>query len=280
MSKSKSCWKRLFRCAPNARPKGKFVADAMSVISANTDVPVTVKCRIGVDNHDSYNELCDFIHKVSSQSPTKHFIIHSRKALLNGISPKENRSIPPLKYEYFYALVRDFPDLQFTINGGINTVDEVHTARMEGAHGVMVGRAACKDPWNILGNIDSAIYGAPPSSLTRRQVLEKYQVYGDSVLGLYGPNPNIREVIRPLLNFFYSEPGNTLWKRKADAAFMDPKLTTIKSFLKETLGSIPDSVLDAPISEAAIGFPDVFADAKRLLPPPYVAEREEELLYA
>ncbi|KAL7120533.1 hypothetical protein ACP275_02G128200 [Erythranthe tilingii] len=258
----------------------KFVADAMSVISANTDVPVTVKCRIGVDNHDSYNELCDFIHKVSSQSPTKHFIIHSRKALLNGISPKENRSIPPLKYEYFYALVRDFPDLQFTINGGINTVDEVHTARMEGAHGVMVGRAACKDPWNILGNIDSAIYGAPPSSLTRRQVLEKYQVYGDSVLGLYGPNPNIREVIRPLLNFFYSEPGNTLWKRKADAAFMDPKLTTIKSFLKETLGSIPDSVLDAPISEAAIGFPDVFADAKRLLPPPYVAEREEELLYA
>ncbi|KAL8062004.1 hypothetical protein ABFX02_02G119200 [Erythranthe guttata] len=258
----------------------KFVADAMSVISANTDVPVTVKCRIGVDDHDSYNELCDFIYKVSSQSPTKHFIIHSRKALLNGISPKENRSIPPLKYEYFYALVRDFPDLQFTINGGINTVDEVHTARMEGAHGVMVGRAACKDPWNILGNIDSAIYGAPPSSLTRRQVLEKYQVYGDSVLGLYGPNPNIREVIRPLLNFFYSEPGNTLWKRKADAAFMDPKLTTIKSFLEETLGSIPDSVLDAPISEAAIGFPDVFADAKRLLPPPYVAEREEELLYA
>ncbi|KAL7158090.1 hypothetical protein ABFS83_02G119300 [Erythranthe nasuta] len=258
----------------------KFVADAMSVISANTDVPVTVKCRIGVDDHDSYNELCDFIYKVSSQSPTKHFIIHSRKALLNGISPKENRSIPPLKYEYFYALVRDFPDLQFTINGGINTVDEVHTARMEGAHGVMVGRAACKDPWNILGNIDSAIYGAPPSSLTRRQVLEKYQVYGDSVLGLYGPNPNIREVIRPLLNFFYSEPGNTQWKRKADAAFMDPKLTTIKSFLEETLGSIPDSVLDAPISEAAIGFPDVFADAKRLLPPPYVAEREEELLYA
>ncbi|KAL9175543.1 hypothetical protein ABFS82_02G118400 [Erythranthe guttata] len=255
----------------------KFVADAMSVISANTDVPVTVKCRIGVDDHDSYNELCDFIYKVSSQSPTKHFIIHSRKALLNGISPKENRSIPPLKYEYFYALVRDFPDLQFTINGGINTVDEVHTARMEGAHGVMVGRAACKDPWNILGNIDSAIYGAPPSSLTRRQVLEKYQVYGDSVLGLYGPNPNIRE---PLLNFFYSEPGNTLWKRKADAAFMDPKLTTITSFLEETLGSIPDSVLDAPISEAAIGFPDVFADAKRLLPPPYVAEREEELLYA
>ncbi|XVF73627.1 hypothetical protein PTKIN_Ptkin12aG0217200 [Pterospermum kingtungense] len=76
----------------------KFVGEAMSVIAANTDVPVSVKCRIGVDDHDSYNELCDFIYKVSSLSPTRHFIIHSRKALLNGISPADNRRIPPLKY--------------------------------------------------------------------------------------------------------------------------------------------------------------------------------------
>lgn len=249
----------------------------MSVISANTDVPVTVKCRIGVDDHDSYNELCDFIYKVSSQSPTKHFIIHSRKALLNGISPKENRSIPPLKYEYYYALVRDFPDLRFTINGGINTIDEVNAAIREGAHGVMVGRAAYNNSWNLLGHVDSAIYGAPLSSLTRRQVLEKYQEYGDSVLGLYGPKPNVRDVIKPLLGFFHSEPGNGLWKRKADAAFLH--CTTIKSFFEETLVAIPDSVLDSPITAAPIGFTDVFADAKRLLPPPHTV-REEELLYA
>ncbi|KAK2991744.1 hypothetical protein RJ640_015478 [Escallonia rubra] len=103
----------------------KFVAKAMSVIAANTNVPVSVKCRIGVDDHDSYNELCDFIYQVSSQSPTRHFIIHARKALLNGISPADNRKIPPLKYEYYFALRRDFPDLRFTINGGINGVDEV-----------------------------------------------------------------------------------------------------------------------------------------------------------
>ncbi|KAL3622519.1 hypothetical protein CASFOL_033930 [Castilleja foliolosa] len=263
-------------------PKGKFVAEAMSVISANTDVPVSVKCRIGVDDHDSYNELCDFIYKVSSQSPTKHFVIHSRKALLNGISPKENRSIPPLKYEYYYALVRDFPDLQFTINGGINTIDEVNTALREGAHGVMVGRAAYKNPWNVLAHVDSAVYGAPSSTLTRRQVLEKYQVYGDSVLGIYGPNPNVREVIRPLLSFFHSEPGNGHWKRQVDAAFLKctPE-TTIKSFFEETLAAIPDSVLDSPITQASIGFPDVFADSKRLLPPPYMVQEEaEELLYA
>ncbi|XP_051123185.1 uncharacterized protein LOC127246031 isoform X2 [Andrographis paniculata] len=264
----------------------KFVADAMSVISANTDVPVSVKCRIGVDNHDTYNELCDFIYKVSSQSPTKHFIIHSRKALLKGLTPKENRSIPPLKYEFYYALVRDFPDLQFTINGGINTIDEVNEALTEGAHGVMIGRGAYNNPWNLLGHVDSAIYGTAPNSVTRRQVLEKYQVYADSVMGLYGPRPNLRELIKPLLNLFHSEPGNRAWKRKADAAFLNCE--TVQSFFDETLMAIPDSVLDAPIISAPIGFSDAFAVAKKLLPPPYTApeaeseaeaEAEAELLY-
>ncbi|XP_075520239.1 uncharacterized protein LOC142553684 [Primulina tabacum] len=255
----------------------KFVANAMSVISAHTNVPVSVKCRIGVDDHDSYNELCEFIYKVSSQSPTKHFIIHSRKALLNGISAKENRSIPPLKYEYFYALLRDFPDLQFTINGGINTIDEVNEARREGAHGVMIGRAAYHNPWNLLGHVDSAIYGVPASNLTRRQVLEKYRLYGDSVLGLYGTKPNLRDVVKPLLGFFHSAPGNSLWKRKADAALQN--CTTIKSFLEETLVAIPDDVLDSPLTEAPLVFPDVFAKSKSLLPPPYTV-REAELLYA
>ncbi|XP_061968201.1 uncharacterized protein LOC133691492 isoform X3 [Populus nigra] len=175
----------------------KFVGEAMSVIAANTDVPVSVKCRIGLDDHDSYNELCDFIYKVSSLSPTKHFIIHSRKALLNGISPADNRRIPPLKYEYYYALLRDFPDLRFTINGGINCVDEVNAALREGAHGVMVGRAAYNNLWNTLAHVDTAIYGAPSSGLTRRQVLEQYQVYGDAVLGTYGNSrPNIRDLIK------------------------------------------------------------------------------------
>ncbi|XP_058759336.1 uncharacterized protein LOC131632605 isoform X2 [Vicia villosa] len=174
----------------------KFVAEAMSAIASSTNVPVSVKCRIGVDDHDSYDELCDFIFKVSSLSPTKHFIIHSRKALLNGISPAENRSIPPLKYEYFYGLLRDFPDLTFTINGGITSVDEVTAAREAGAHGVMIGRAAFYNPWNVLGHVDTAIYGAPSCGLTRRQVLEKYIVYGDSMLGKYGHKPNVRDIVK------------------------------------------------------------------------------------
>ncbi|XP_031092368.1 uncharacterized protein LOC115997052 isoform X1 [Ipomoea triloba] len=255
----------------------KFVAEAMSVIAANTNVPVSVKCRIGVDDHDSYNELCDFIYKVSSQSPTRHFIIHSRKALLNGISPAENRKIPPLKYEYFYALLRDFPDLQFTINGGINTINEINAARTEGAHGVMVGRGAYHNPWQILGNVDSAVYGAPRSDLTRRQVLEKYLIYGDSVLNMYGPRPSVRDIVKPLLGLFHSEPGNSLWKRKADAAFLH--CTTIKSLFDETLVAIPDSVLDSPVAEMTTGSTDIFAKAKGILPMPYPV-REDELMYA
>ncbi|KAL6965292.1 hypothetical protein U1Q18_036346 [Sarracenia purpurea var. burkii] len=253
----------------------KFVAKAMSVIAANSDVPVSVKCRIGVDDHDSYNELCDFIYKVSSQSPTRHFIIHSRKALLNGISPADNRRIPPLKYEYYYALLRDFPDLRFTINGGINGVNEVNAALREGAHGVMVGRAAYSNPWNTLGHVDSAVYGAPRNNLTRRQVLEKYQVYGDSMLGKYGEKPTLRDVGKPLLGLFHSAPGNSLWKRKADAAFQH--CTTVKSFLEETLVAIPGFVLDSTLGEAPSCCIDTYAKSNSLLPPPYAARKHEAL---
>ncbi|XP_058729471.1 uncharacterized protein LOC131601624 isoform X1 [Vicia villosa] len=256
----------------------KFVAEAMSAIASSTNVPVSVKCRIGVDDHDSYDELCDFIFKVSSLSPTKHFIIHSRKALLNGISPAENRSIPPLKYEYFYGLLRDFPDLTFTINGGITSVDEVTAAREAGAHGVMIGRAAFYNPWNVLGHVDTAIYGAPSCGLTRRQVLEKYIVYGDSVLGKYGHKPNVRDVVKPLLNLFHSEPGNGQWKRNADAAFRN--CTTIESFFEETLEAIPDSVLDSPVSEPSPGRTDLFANVDSLLPPPYKTREEAIVICA
>ncbi|OMP04929.1 tRNA-dihydrouridine synthase [Corchorus capsularis] len=258
----------------------KFVGEAMSVIAANTNVPVSVKCRIGVDDHDSYNELCDFIYKVSSLSPTRHFIIHSRKALLNGISPADNRRIPPLKYEYYYALLRDFPDLKFTINGGINSVVEVNAALKEGAHGVMVGRAAYNNPWQILGHVDTAIYGAQSTGRTRREILQQYQEYGDSVLGINGNDrPNVREVAKPLLHLFYAEPGNGLWKRKADYAFQHCK--TVKSLFEEALVGIPDSVLDAPIGGVPSGREDLFTNVHDLMPPPYEHDaREEEALYA
>ncbi|XP_077252829.1 uncharacterized protein LOC143892243 isoform X2 [Tasmannia lanceolata] len=253
----------------------KFVGDAMSAIAANCDVPISVKCRIGVDDHDSYDELCNFVYTVASISPTRHFIIHARKALLNGISPAENRKVPPLKYEYYFGLLRDFPELQFTINGGITCIDEVDAARRHGAHGVMVGRAAYNNPWSTLGHIDSAVYGVHGNGLSRRQILKQFQVYGDSVLGKYGPNkPNIRQLVKPLLHIFHSEPGNGLWKRKADTALHHCK--TVKSFLDESLEAIPDSVLDSSLSRSPSGCEDAFAEVHGFLPPPYRSRELED----
>ncbi|XP_009393736.2 uncharacterized protein LOC135586130 isoform X1 [Musa acuminata AAA Group] len=246
----------------------EFVGDAMSAIASNCDVPVSVKCRIGVDDRDSYDELCNFIHTVSSRSPTKHFIIHARKALLNGLSPAANRKVPPLKYEYYFALLRDFPEICFTINGGITCIDQVTAALREGANGVMVGRAAYNNPWNTLGHVDSEVYGASSSNLSRRQILENYQMYGDSELGKYGPNkPNVRQMVKPLLNLFHSEPGNGLWKRKADTALRH--CTTIKSFLEETLDAIPDNVLDSTLLKNPSIGEGGFAGINSLPPPPY-----------
>ncbi|KAF3524773.1 hypothetical protein F2Q69_00051387 [Brassica cretica] len=126
-------------------------------------------------------------------------------------------------------------------------------------------------PWQTLGLVDTAVYGVPSSGLTRRQVLEQYQVYADSVLGTQGNGrPNVRDLVKPLLNIFHSENGNSLWKRSADAAFKECK--TVGSLLEESLKAIPDSVLDSPISESPeSGEDDVFADVHNVLPPPYKA---------
>ncbi|PUZ46403.1 hypothetical protein GQ55_7G074700 [Panicum hallii var. hallii] len=180
----------------------EFVGDAMSAIATNCDVPVSVKCRIGVDDRDSYEELCEFVDKVVSKSPTRHFIIHARKALLNGLSPAENRKVPSLKYEYYFGLLRDFPQVKFTLNGGITTIDQVSSSIRHGANGVMVGRAAYNNPWNMLGHVDGAIYGKPTRCISRRQILESYQVYGDSIIGQYGPSrPNVRQLVKFYLHF-------------------------------------------------------------------------------
>ncbi|KAK3145157.1 hypothetical protein QOZ80_4AG0324130 [Eleusine coracana subsp. coracana] len=246
----------------------EFVGNAMSAIAANCDVPVSIKCRIGVDDRDSYEELCEFVNKVISKSPTRHFIIHARKALLSGLSPAENRKVPPLKYEYYYALLRDFPEVQFTLNGGITTIDQVSASIRQGAHRVMVGRAAYNNPWNMLGHVDEEIYGMPTTCVSRRQILESYQVYGDSIIGQYGPSrPNVRQLVKPLLHLFHSEPGNSQWKRKADSALRHCK--TIKSFLEETLDAIPDTVLDKPITREPSSEEEYFAVVDSRLPPRY-----------
>jgi tRNA-dihydrouridine synthase A len=140
----------------------QLVANICTKISEVTPLLPTVKCRIGVDNQDSYEELKQFITIISQQSPVQHFIIHARKAILTGkLTPDQNRKIPPLKYEFVYQLVQDFPHLKFSINGGIQTIEEAISHLVENkVHGVMVGRAIVNQPyqWRL---VDSLLYNTP-----------------------------------------------------------------------------------------------------------------------
>uniref|UniRef100_A0A0D9W345 DUS-like FMN-binding domain-containing protein n=1 Tax=Leersia perrieri TaxID=77586 RepID=A0A0D9W345_9ORYZ len=188
----------------------------------------------------------------------------------NYVMPIRIEQVSDRGYEYYFALLRDFPDVKFTLNGGITTIDQVSASIRQGAHRVMVGRASYNNPWNMLGHVDSKVYGMPTTYSSRRQILERYQVYGDSIMGQYGPSrPNVRQLVKPLLNLFHSEPGNGLWKRKADSTLRHCK--TLQSFLEETLDAIPGSVLDSPIGNEPSSEEGHFAVMDSLLPPRYTA---------
>lgn len=126
-----------------------------------------MKCRIGVNDNDSYEELSKFIDLVSMKGEVKHFIVHARKAILDqNFSPDDNRKIPPLRYDFVYNLVKDFPQLQFTINGGISDINEANNHLANGVHGVMVGRQAVNQPFHWR-NVDSQLYDQPDPGIVR-----------------------------------------------------------------------------------------------------------------
>lgn len=136
-----------------------LVGEIASEIISATGLPTTVKCRIGVNDTDSYESLVHFIRTVHEMSGMNHFIVHARKAILNAsFSPADNRKIPPLIYPVVYALCKDFPQLQFTVNGGITDFDSIQEHYDNGVSGVMVGRAVVEDPF-YWRRVDSELYG-------------------------------------------------------------------------------------------------------------------------
>ena len=148
----------------------RLVADCVHAMAGAVSVPVSVKHRLGIDKRDSYQELCDFVGKVS-RAGCSVFIVHARKAWLEGLSPKENREIPPLDYGRVYRLKQDFPELEIVINGGICTVRACgeHLAKIDG---VMIGREAYQNPW-ILAEMDRELFGHPAPPATPEQVVER-----------------------------------------------------------------------------------------------------------
>lgn len=143
-----------------------LVRDCVTAMREACDIPVTVKHRIGIDHQECYSELVDFVGTVASGG-AEVFIVHARKAWLQGLSPKENREIPPLNYDWVYHLKRDFPDLTIVINGGIETLDAC-AAHLEHVDGVMLGRAPYQNPW-LLSEVDTRLFGAGESVSADRE---------------------------------------------------------------------------------------------------------------
>lgn len=153
----------------------QLVADGVRAMTGAVGVPVTVKTRIGVDDRDSWDDFKGFVETVADGG-CRIFIIHARKAWLQGLSPKENREIPPLVYDTVYRLKQEFPEFHVSINGGITTVEDA-ARHLEHVDGVMIGRAAYENPW-LLAAIEAAVLGGTPPS-DRLEALDRYIAYMD-----------------------------------------------------------------------------------------------------
>ncbi len=152
----------------------QLVAECVSEMQAATKIPVTVKSRIGIDELDSYEFLHTFIEQVA-QAGCQHFIIHARKAWLSGLSPKQNREIPPLDYSRVYQVKQDFPSLSISINGGIKTLAEA-TVHLQHIDGVMIGREIYSNPY-MLAAVDQQLYGMEKEIISREKIIDLMAEY-------------------------------------------------------------------------------------------------------
>jgi tRNA-dihydrouridine synthase A len=186
-----------------------LVAACVRAMKEAVAVPVTVKCRIGVDDQDPEIVLPDFIARVRDAG-CDHVIIHARKAWLQGLSPKENRDIPPLDYDLVIRMKQRFPDLPVSINGGIETLSQASDLLARGMDGAMIGRAAYHRPWDVLADVDSEIFGAASPVKTREDVLVAMRPYIDAHIAAGG---KLHQITRHMLGLFAGQPGARIWRR-------------------------------------------------------------------
>ena len=184
-----------------------LVAACVAAMRAATDLPVTVKTRIGIDERDSYQELADFVRRVAAGGCTV-FIVHARKAWLSGLSPKENREIPPLRHEVVHRLKRDFPELTIVLNGGLTTLEQV-TEQLRQVDGAMIGRAAYENPY-LLAEVDRWFFGSNAPPPNRHQVVRALLPYLEDRLRAGTP---LQCMTRPILGLFQGIPGARAWRR-------------------------------------------------------------------
>ena len=182
-------------------------ANCVAAMVEAVDLPITVKHRIGVDDFDSYEFLCDFVGTVASAG-CNTFLVHARKAWLKGLSPKQNREIPELNYDRVYQLKRDFPQLEIVINGGITTLEQAQQ-HLEHIDGVMIGREAYTNPY-LLATVDQQIYGSEKPIKSRQQIAEEFVQYVSSELS---EQTRLQSMTRHMLGLFHAVPGARQFRR-------------------------------------------------------------------
>ncbi len=185
-----------------------LVAELWSAMrNAAPDVPVTIKCRIGVDEQEPREALFELVERASAEG-CGTFIVHARKAWLKGLSPKENREIPPLDYDLVRELKRARPDLAIVLNGGLRDLDHA-LSEGEGFDGVMLGRAAYQTPATLL-EVDQRVYGAAPTVTSREAAVEAHIPYIEARLQ---EGVHLHAMTRHMLGLFHAQPGGRLWRR-------------------------------------------------------------------
>lgn len=185
----------------------ELVSDCVRAMNDAIGIPVTVKQRLGIDHQESYDELSDFVGYVA-ESGCSVFIVHARKAWLQGLSPKQNREVPPLQYDLVHRLKRDFPQLQIIINGGINALTAAQE-QLKFVDGVMIGRAAYYDPW-LLADADRLIYEDDQPIPDRHRIVELMLPFIDKELQQGTP---LSRITRHMLGLFHAQAGARAWRR-------------------------------------------------------------------
>jgi len=195
----------MFGACLMARPA--LVADCVKAMRDACDIPVTVKHRIGIDHMESYAELVDFVATVA-EAGCEVFIVHARKAWLQGLSPRENREIPPLNYSWVYQLKRDLPQLAIVINGGIQTLAQCRQ-HLQQVDGVMLGREAYQNPW-LLAEVDAQLYGMDKPVASRDDVIVALLPYVEQQLAA---GAHLNHITRHILGLYQGVPGARKFRR-------------------------------------------------------------------
>ncbi|MDC0374252.1 tRNA dihydrouridine(20/20a) synthase DusA [Pseudomonadales bacterium] len=183
----------------------EVVADCYRAMQAVTALPITIKCRIGIDDHDSYDDFLGFIEP-NYEAGCRLFVVHARAAILKGLSPKDNREIPPLKYDYVTRIQKDFPEAVFVLNGGLKTVEDVLAARAQ-VPSLMLGRAIYNDPW-LLHRLDVALDQA--HAIDPAAIIDQFRDYMQVQLA---QGVRLKHMTRHLLGLYLGQPGARSYRR-------------------------------------------------------------------